>query len=115
CTETCRASRCDQSSGSSADHDQVVTRRGRWILPIGWMDVADKAFIVGIRRREQEILKISVHNRGASGVGPLVSILLARAFRARRVTNTVTARVASRPTQYSTHSPIVRCRGPVPT
>ena len=77
----------DEAGGAAADDDEVVTRSGGGVDPIRRVNVGVQAAVVripGLQRRGV------VHGRAA--------VRWARAARARRVTNRVTTRVATRPT-----------------
>src|SRR5262249_48783421 len=109
----CAGSR-HQPSRARADHNEIVNgRRGR-VRPIRRVDIGNEALVVRIRRVDQD-LRMRAHTDCGLSPFSLPLIFLARALRARRVTNTVTATVASRPTPYKTHSLVVRCRCPALT
>src|SRR5262245_15084585 len=114
CPETGCASRRYQPSRPRADDNEIVAGRRCGVLPIRRVDKGNEAHIVRIRRPDQYM---GVRAHTACGLSPvsLPLIFRARALRARRVTNTVTATVASRPTPYKTHSPVVRWRWPALT
>src|SRR5436190_2791871 len=112
CPETgCAGSRY-QPSSSSADDDEIIARRRGRVLPIRRVDIGDEARIVRIRRVDQDRLRAGAHKVYGFWPGSLALIFFARALRAKRVTKTVTTTVASRPTPYKTHSPVVRWRCP---
>src|SRR5882724_11038218 len=114
-SETCRACRGYQPSGPRADDDKIVAGRRGGILPIGRVNIGNEARVVRIGRREHDRLRVGAHNPCGLWPVSLLLIFLASAFFASRVTNTVTAMVASRPTPYKAHSPAVRWRCPTPT
>ena len=114
-SESCRARGRHQPGRPRADDDEIVARRGGGILPIRGMNIGDQSRVVRVRRFDQDRIARDVHKTFAVCSVPLLPIFFANAFLARRVTNTVTMTVASRPTPYRIHSPVVRCRYPAPT
>ena len=113
-SQASRTGCCDQPTRAGADNDQIVTTPGGGISPMLRMDTGNEARIVRVRRRNQKSFQISAHDFRVFWSRSLGLILLASAFFANRVTKTVTVIVASRPTPYNTHSPVVRRRCPAP-
>src|SRR6266511_2635028 len=110
-----RTGRRHQSSGPRADDNEIISgRRGR-VPPIGRVKIGNEAPVVSVRGCDQDRLGVGAHKLcGLRRVSALL-IFFCSAFLATRVTNIVTAILASRPTPYNTHSPVVRWRCPVPT
>src|SRR5260370_355735 len=110
-----RPGRGHQPSRPCADHDEIVAgRRGR-VPPIRGMKIRDESRIVRVSRPDQDGFRGSAHHIFGVCSVSLLPIFFANAFQARRATNTVTVTVASSPTPYKTHSPVVRWRWPAPT
>src|SRR5213592_2940567 len=101
-----------QSSGPRADDNEIISgRRGR-VLPIGRVKIGNEAPVVNVGRRDQNRLRVGAHKLCGLPPVPALPILFCNAFLATRATNIVTTIVASRPTRYNTHSPVVRWRWP---
>ncbi len=100
-TETGRARCGDKTGCASADNDEIVARRRRWISPVGRMRLRDEFLIVMVPRRNEASFGRSVHID-----------FLARAFLAMRVSITVTAMVARRPRPRNAHCNGVDCWAP---
>src|SRR5436190_7932312 len=110
-----RTGRRHQSSRPRTDDNEIISgRRGR-VLPIGRVKIGNEAPVVSVRRRDQDRLGVGAHK--LCGLPPVSALLIffSNAFLATRVTNIVTPIVASSPTPYNTHSPVVRWRCPEPT
>src|SRR6266404_1256940 len=114
-SETCCAGRGYQPSRSRADDDKIVAGRRGGILPIRGMHIGQEAPVVSVRRRDEDRLGVGGHKLCGLRLASPLPIFFANALLARRVTNTVTVTVASRPTPYKTHSPAVRWRWAAPT
>src|SRR5207244_8980413 len=110
-----RSGRRHQSSRPRADDNEIISgRRGR-VLPIWRVKIGNEAPVVSVGRRDQDRLGVDAHKLWELWLVSLLLIFFSNAFLATRVTNIVTAIVASRPTPYNTHSPVVRWRWAAPT
>src|SRR6266481_5221715 len=114
-SETCCACRGYQPSRPRADDDKIVAGRRGGILPIRGVNIRHESRIVRVSRFDQDRSQGDAHHLFGVCSGLLPPIFFANALLARRVTNTVTMTVASSPTPYKTHSPVVRWRWPAPT
>src|SRR3989442_15632729 len=112
-SETCCACRRYQPSRPRADDHEIVAGRRGGILPIRGVHIGQESRIVRISRFDQDRSQGDAHH--CLGFCSVLMIFFASALLARRVTNTVTVTVASSPTPYKTHWPVVRWRWPAPT
>src|SRR5438552_12686715 len=114
-SETCCACRGYQPSRPRADDHEIVA--GRWcgIVPIRGVHIGQESRIVRVSRFDQNRSQRDAHHLLGFCSVLVLPIFFANALLARRVTNTVTATVASIPAPYKTHSPVVRWRWPAPT
>src|SRR5437870_6431296 len=109
-----RSGRRHQSSRPRTDDNEIISGcRGR-VLPVGRVKIGNEAPVVSVGRRDQDRLSVGAHKLWDLWLVSLLLIFFSNAFLATRVTNLVTAIVASRPTPYKTHSPVVRWRCPAP-
>src|SRR5213075_324007 len=109
-----RTSRRYESSRPRTDDNEIISRRRGRVPPIGRVKIGNEAPVVSIGRGDQDGLAVVAHQ--LCGLPPVsLPIFFCNAFFATRVMNIVTAIVASRPTPYKTHSPVVRRRCPALT
>ena len=87
-----RARRRDQPRGARPDHDQVVAARGLGIRPVFRVDIGHERLVVGVPWLDGDLARV------LAGIAHVRGTRSASARRARRVTKTVTAIVATRPT-----------------
>src|SRR2546425_4144977 len=114
-TQTGRAGSRHQSSRPRTDDNEIISGRRGGVLPIGRVKIGNEAPVVSVGRRDQDRLGVGAHKLCGLPPVSLLLIFFSNAFLATRVTNIVTAIVASRPTSYNTHSPVVSWRRPAPT